>query len=638
MLTVSDLTYKIGARTILDECDVTIMDNWKVGVVGVNGAGKSTLFKLIAGDIMPDGGTVTMNVEQRMGMVRQDIPEVDTSLLDLVLEADTDTADLWKRAETEEDPNKIAEIYERLASMDAYSAPAKATRLLTGLGFTDDQLSEPFSSFSGGWRMRVALAAALFVEPEILLLDEPTNHLDLEAIMWLETYLANYPHTLLIISHDREVLNKCIDHVIHVDKQKLAIYTGNYDTFERERAEALGLQQKMHEKQQAERAHMQKFVDRFKAKASKASQAQSRMKALEKMDIVDAVIASRAVNFTFPSPKEIASPMIAMDHIDIGYTEGNPILKNVYDRIDNDDRIALLGANGNGKSTLIKLIAGKLDAIAGEVRRSSKLRIGYFSQHQTEELNVESTPYHEMYALMHDMNPNINEPAVRAKLGAFGFSRNLADNKIKSLSGGEKARLLFAFMSIDAPHLLLLDEPTNHLDIDAREALVNALNNYEGAIVIVSHDPNMVERVADRLWIVRDGGCEHFDGDLEDYRNFTIQARRDERKSNKKKKEKAAAKAAKNDSDNADKNVDKNQGTNEGKNENSSNINPQTLAKLEQKIIKLEAKKTELEATMATAGFYQQPHDQTTKIQTAHTKITNDLQAVEAEWLEAQEG
>lgn len=620
MLTVSDLTYKIGARTILDECDVTVMDNWKVGVIGLNGAGKSTLFKLIAGDIIPDGGTVSKNSDQRMGMVRQDIPEVDTSLLDLVLEADTEVAELWKQTETEEDPNKIAEIYQQLADKDAYSAPAKATRLLTGLGFNDDQLSEPFSSFSGGWRMRVALAAALFVEPEILLLDEPTNHLDLEAIMWLESYLASYPHTLLIISHDREVLNKCIDHVIHVDKKKLKMYTGNYDTFERERAEALGLQQKMHEKQQAERAHMQKFVDRFKAKASKSSQAQSRIKALEKMDIVDAVIAERAVHFTFPNPKEIASPMISIDKADIGYTEGQPVLRKVYENIDNDDRIALLGANGNGKSTLMKLIAGKLDHMSGDVRRSSKLRIGYFSQHQTEELDVESTPYQELTTLMRKSFPDITEPKVRAKLGAFGFSRDLADNKIKSLSGGEKARLLFAFMSIDAPHLLLLDEPTNHLDIDAREALVQALNNYEGAIVIVSHDPNMVERVADRLWVVRDGECQHFEGDLEDYRNYTIQARRDERKDAKKKKGNSEAQSASSPV------------------KDTSKLNPQAIAKLEKKIASLEKKKQELETTMAGQGFYDQPHTKTASVQDEHAKVVQGLEEMEEKWLEASEG
>ncbi len=614
MLTVSNLTYKIGSRTILDDCNVAIMDNWKVGVVGLNGAGKSTLFKLIAGDLTPDGGTIAMSTKQRMGMVRQDIPEVETSLLDLVLEADEEMARLWKQTETEEDPNKIAEIYQRLADMDAYSAPAKASRLLTGLGFTEDQLSEPFSSFSGGWRMRVALAAALFVEPEILLLDEPTNHLDLEAIMWLESYLASYPHTLLIISHDREVLNKCIDHVIHVDRQKLKMYTGNYDTFERERAEALGLQQKMFEKQQAERAHMQKFVDRFKAQASKASQAQSRIKALERMDIVDAVIADRAVHFTFPNPKEIPSPMISINGADIGYTAGKPILKNVRESIGNDDRIALLGVNGQGKSTLMKLIADKLTPLSGDVFRSPKLRIGYFSQHQTEELDVESTPYQEMMTLMRKTYPDITEPKVRAKLGAFGFPHTLSNNTIKSLSGGEKARLLFAFMSFDAPHLLLLDEPTNHLDIDAREALVQALNNYEGAIVIVSHDPNMVERVADRLWVVRDGTCLHFDGDLEDYRNFTIQARREKAKDTKKKKEKTAV--------------------------TSAEIIPLKTPdpKLEKKIETLEAQKAELETMMSAEGFYMKPLSETAKVQEKHAQVVADLETMEEQWLQALAG
>lgn len=536
MLSISNLTYKIGPRTIIENGNIAIMDGWRVGVIGHNGAGKSTLFKLISGDLHADGGRVSISERQRMGMVRQDIPETDTPLIDIVLAANEEMAALWHQAETETDGNKIADIYQRLADMDAYAAPAKAAMLLTGLGFKEHQLTEPFSSFSGGWRMRVALAAALFVEPEVLLLDEPTNHLDLEAIMWLETYLMGYKHTLMIISHDRELLNKCIDHVIHVDKQQLTLYTGNYDTFERERAMRLGLQQKMHEKQQGERAHMQAFVDRFKAQASKARQAQSRVKALERMDIVDAVIAERAVKFVFPNPDKIPSPMLSVNHADIGYAEDKPVLKRVHKNIDRDDRIALLGANGEGKSTMMKLIADRLGVLKGDVFRSSKLRIGYFSQHQTEELDVNSTPYIEMLRLFQKKNPDAKEPVVRAKLGAFGFSRDLADNKISALSGGEKARLLFAFMSFDAPHLLLLDEPTNHLDIDAREALVQALNAYEGAIVIVSHDPNMVERVADRLWLVKDGKCTDFDGDLEDYRRFIIQSRREARKEEKKAK------------------------------------------------------------------------------------------------------
>ncbi|MCF8495699.1 MAG: ATP-binding cassette domain-containing protein [Alphaproteobacteria bacterium] len=536
MLNITNLTYKIGARTIIENANICVMDGWRVGVIGLNGAGKSTLFKLIAGELQADGGTVSMSARQRLGMVRQDIPETNTPLIDLVLSANEEMAQLWRDAETETDGNKIADIYQRLSDIDAYTAPSKAAMLLRGLGFKEHQLSEPFSSFSGGWRMRVALAAALFVEPEILLLDEPTNHLDLEAIMWLETYLLAYRHTLMIISHDRELLNKCIDHVIHVDKQQLTLYTGNYDSFERERTLRLGLQQKMHEKQQAERAHMQAFVDRFKTQASKARQAQSRVKALERMDIVDAVIADRAVKFKFPNPAKIPSPMLSVNHADIGYAEGKPVLRRVHKSINHDDRIALLGANGEGKSTLMKLIAGRLDVMQGDVFRSTKLRIGYFSQHQTEELDVNSTPYQEMFKLFYKNNPEVKEPVVRAKLGAFGFSRDLADNRIGALSGGEKARLLFSFMSFDAPHLLLLDEPTNHLDIDAREALVQALNTYEGAIVIVSHDPNMVERVADRLWLVKDGACQDFEGDLEDYRKFTIQARREERKEEKKAK------------------------------------------------------------------------------------------------------
>lgn len=541
MLNISDLSYKIGPRTIIENGNICVRDGWRVGVIGVNGAGKSTLFKLIAGEIQADGGVVSLSVGQRLGMVRQDIPETDDALIDIVLAANEEMAALWKETETATDGIRIAEIFQRLEEMDAYSAPSKAAMLLTGLGFREDQLTEPFSSFSGGWRMRVALAGALFVEPEILLLDEPTNHLDLEAIMWLEAYLLSYKHTLMMISHDREMLNKCIDHVIHVDKQQLTLYSGNYDTFERERSLRLGLQQKMHEKQEVERAHMKAFVDRFKAQASKARQAQSRMKALERMDIVDAVIAERAVRFVFPNPNEIASPMLSINHADIGYTEGQPVLKRVHKNVDHDDRIALLGANGEGKSTLMKLIAGRMDVMKGEVFRSNKLRIGYFSQHQTEELDVDSTPYEEMARLFAKKHNEVKEHLVRAKLGAFGFSRDLADNRIGALSGGEKARLLFAFMSFDAPHLLLLDEPTNHLDIDAREALVQALNAYQGAIVIVSHDPNMVERVADRLWLVKDGECSDFDGDLEDYRKFTIQSRREDRKKEKADKVKKTA-------------------------------------------------------------------------------------------------
>lgn len=621
MLSINSLTYRISGRTILENCNLNIMDGWRVGVVGLNGAGKSTLFKLAAGELQADGGDITLTSKHRLGMVRQDIPDSDTPLIDLVISAHPEMAQLLKDSETETDPYKIGDIHMRLAELDAYTAPSRAAILLTGLGFKDEQLYEPFSSFSGGWRMRVALASVLFLEPEILMLDEPTNHLDLEAIMWLEGYLASYPHTLMIISHDRDLLNKCVDHIVHVDKKQLTLYGGNYDSYERERAIRSGLQQKMHEKQKAQRDHMQAFIDRFKAKASKARQAQSRMKALEKMDIVDAVIAERAVKFVFPQPEKLPPPIISIDKADVGYTPGKPILRKIHQSIDMDDRIALMGANGNGKSTLIKLIADRLDAMEGAVVRSGKLRIGYFSQHQTEELDMSSTPYLEMLALMAKKNPDIAEPAVRAKLGSFGFSRDLADNKIASLSGGEKARLLFAIMSFDAPHLLLLDEPTNHLDIDAREALVNALNEYEGAVILVSHDPSMVERVADRLWLVNDGKVEPFDGDLDDYRKFIVQARREERKEDRARKNR------------------------EAKNNEVADVTPikkpsgamlKKIEAAEKEIARLTAKREKLESLMALPSFYDD-RDGAIETQKTYDQTLKDLAEQEALWLEAQE-
>jgi ATP-binding cassette subfamily F protein 3 len=425
MLTVSNLTYRIGGRLIFENASAVVQDNWKVGLVGANGTGKSTLFKLIAGELHADGGEVSMSERTNWGMVRQDIPHDDTPLLEIVLRADEVRTRLLHEAETEQDPYKLGDIHTQLNDMDAYAAPARASTILAGLGFKEHELALPIKSFSGGWRMRVALAAALFRQPDLLLLDEPTNHLDIEAVMWLETYLAAYPHTLVVISHDRELLNKCVDHVLHVDNKQLTAYTGNYDTFESERAEKMMSQQKMHEKQKAQREHMQAFVNRFKAKASKARQAQSRMKALEKMTVVDAVMADRSTRFVFPKPDELPPPLLSLDHIDVGYSPGHPVLRDVHERIDMDDRIALLGANGNGKSTLIKLIAGKLAPLEGELVKSSKLRIGYFAQHQAEELDENDTPYQTMMRMMR----NPVETQVRARLGQFGFGKTLADGR-----------------------------------------------------------------------------------------------------------------------------------------------------------------------------------------------------------------
>jgi ATP-binding cassette subfamily F protein 3 len=624
MITISQLTYLIAGRTIFEDANATLMEGWKTGIVGANGAGKSTLFNLITGKLQADNGIIERSTQARIGFVRQDMPDDDTPLIDIVLAADEERTALLKQSETETEPYKIADIFTRLNDIDAYAAPAKASAILAGLGFKEDQLNDPISSFSGGWRMRVALASVLFQEPEILMLDEPTNHLDLEAIIWLENYLINYPKMLLLISHDRDLLNKCVDHILHVDKKQLTSYTGNYDTFERERAQRMYHQQKLHEKQQAQRASMQAFVDRFKAKASKAKQAQSRVKALEKMDIVDAVIAEQSRSFIFPQPEEMPSPIFSMDKIDIGYEKGSPILNNVDERIDMDDRIALLGANGNGKSTLIKLIAGKLTEMKGEVYRASKLRIGYFSQHQAEEMDLNATPYQEMARCM----KGEPEHKVRGKLGRFGFSKDLSDNKIKDLSGGEKSRLLFALMSHNAPHILLLDEPTNHLDIGAREALVQALNAYDGAVVIVSHDSSMVERVADQLWLVKDGKVKHYDGDLDGYRQLVIEGKRAAAKEEK--AEKIANSGKKKGISKKDKRKL------EAKKRKAFADIYKEISKAETKVTKLEAEKIELENLMAQSEYYGDA-GKMKLVQDDYAKILAELETAEQKWISAQE-
>ncbi len=525
MLSIQDLTYRVGGRTLLEKASLSIGAGQRVGLVGPNGIGKSTLFKLIAKELVADSGEINLIKNATVGWVRQDLPEDDTPLIDVVLAADTERAALLLEAETVEDPDRMGYIFTRLEEISAYDAPARAATILAGLGFDKVAQARPISDFSGGWRMRVALAATLFRQPNLLMLDEPTNHLDFEAMVWLENYLMRYSETLLIISHDRDILNKTVTHILHMEDQKLHAYTGTYDEFERRRAERMMNQQALHEKQMRQKAHMQKFVDRFGATASKARQAQSRLKAIAKMDIVDAVMAERVTAFVFPEPEELRSPLITLDRVDAGYETGKPILKKLDLRIDMDDRIALLGANGNGKSTLVKLLSGRLAPLAGEIHQSGKLKVGYFAQFQTDELDVDRTPYQ----IMQESMLTAAEPKVRAALGRFGFDKDKADTKVGALSGGEKARLLFCQMSYHAPHIMLLDEPTNHLDIDAREALMQALNNYTGAVILVSHDPHLVENVADRLWLVADGTCVSFDDDLDAYRKLVVQQRRRER-------------------------------------------------------------------------------------------------------------
>lgn len=528
MLAISDLTYRVGGRTLLEKAALSISAKQRVGLVGPNGVGKSTLFKIITGELIADSGDINMLKNTTIGWVKQDLPEDDTPLIDVVLASDTERAALMLEAETSQDPERLGDIYTRLEEISAYDAPARAATILAGLGFNTEAQQRPISDFSGGWRMRVALASTLFLRPNLLMLDEPTNHLDFEAMVWLENYLMRFTETLIIISHDRDILNKTVTHILHMENKKLNAYTGSYDDFERRRAEKMLGQQALREKQLAQKAHMQKFIDRFGASASKASQAQSRLKAIAKMDIVDAVMADRVTAFVFPEPAELKSPLITLDDVEAGYEPGKPILKNLNLRIDMDDRIALLGANGNGKSTLVKLLSGRLPALAGDVHKSQKLKVGYFAQFQTDELDVRLTPYQIMQEVMR----GVAEPRVRGALGKFGFDKDKADTKVGELSGGEKARLLFCLMSYDAPHIMLLDEPTNHLDMDAREALTQALNNYTGAVILVSHDPHLVETVADRLWLVADGTCVPYEDDLEAYRNLVVQQRRRERDTN----------------------------------------------------------------------------------------------------------
>jgi len=532
MLFVNNLTFRIAGRTLLDNVSLSVNAGQRIGLVGPNGTGKSTLFKLISGEYQADSGDISMIRGAKFGMVRQDLPEDDTPVIEVLLAYDTERAALFKEAETCEDADRIGYIYERLDEIGAYDAPARAATILAGLGFNDEAQNSPISDFSGGWRMRVALASALFCEPDLLLLDEPTNHLDFEAMVWLENYLIKFPNTLIIISHDRDILNKTVTHIVHLENKKLTMYTGTYDEFERKRAEKLLGQQALHEKQMAQKAHMQKFVDRFGATASKAKQAQSRLKAIQKMDIVDAVMADRVTAFEFPEPDEQKSPMVVLERVDAGYVEGKPVLKKLDLRIDADDRIALLGANGNGKSTLVKLLSGRLPPLAGQIHKSSKLRVGYFAQFQTDELDVKLTPFEVMREAM----KGTAEAKIRASLSKFGFDKHKADTLVGDLSGGEKARLLFCLMSFDAPHIMLLDEPTNHLDIDAREALTQALNNYKGAVILVTHDPHLVECVADRLWLVADGTCKPFNDDLDAYRKLVVTQRRKERDEARKKK------------------------------------------------------------------------------------------------------
>lgn len=513
MLRIDNITYSVEGRPLFEGASAMIPTGHKVGLVGRNGAGKTTLFRLIRGELALEGGEISLPSRARIGGVAQEVPSSSTSLLDTVLQADTERAALLAEAETAHDPHRIAEIQSRLTDIDAWSAEGRASAILRGLGFDAEAQKRPCSDFSGGWRMRVALAGVLFSAPDLLLLDEPTNYLDLEGALWLESYLARYPHTVMIISHDRGLLNRAVGAILHLENRKLTLWNGPYDQFARQVAERRAVQAAEAKKVEARRAHLQSFVDRFKAKASKAVQAQSRVKMLEKLTPITPPEEAKKVVFTFPQPEELSPPIINLDGAAVGYG-GPPVLRRLSLRIDQDDRIALLGRNGEGKSTLSKLLAGKLQASEGRLHRSGKLRIGYFAQHQVDELHLDETPLQHVQRA----RPDEHQPKLRARLAGFGLMADQADTVVARLSGGQKARLSLLLATIDAPHLLILDEPTNHLDMESREALVEALTEYPGAVILVSHDMHLLGLVADRLWLVKGGAVAPYTEDLETYR------------------------------------------------------------------------------------------------------------------------
>ncbi|MCB9957776.1 MAG: ABC-F family ATP-binding cassette domain-containing protein [Rhodospirillaceae bacterium] len=623
MLQINDLVFRYGSREIFCGATAAVSAGQRVGLVGPNGAGKTTLLRLIAGELEPDSGTISMPSRWRSGTVAQEAPGGETSLVETVLAADTERAHLLAAVETETDGHLLGEMHTRLSDIGAHAAPARAAAILAGLGFDEAAQQQPCGALSGGMRMRVALAGVLFRQPDLLLLDEPTNHLDLEAALWLEAHLRAYPHTLIVVSHDRGLLNRVANTTVHVDHGRIDVYGGGYDTFEKVRNARLEFQAAQAAKQAAQRAHMQAFVDRFRYKASKARQAQSRLKALEKMEPVPAVLHDREIRFDFPAPEPLSPPLITLDGAMAGYGD-KVVLRNLDLRIDDDDRIALLGANGNGKSTLVKLLADRLKPMAGTVRKSSKLRIGYFAQHQTDELVPARTALEEAAV----WQPMATEQALRDHLGRFGFSGRHADTRIASLSGGEKSRLLLALITRDKPQILLLDEPTNHLDVDSRQALVQAIATYEGAVIVITHDPHLVETVADRLWLVTDGTCRPFDGDLDDYRRLLTEQRR---------REAASRREGDERSGNAD--APSKRDRRRVAAEARAALAPlkRKVADAERHIAKLQDARAEIERRMADPALYAGDGAKVTELQIKLGRIGRDLDVAEHRWLVAHE-
>ncbi|GAB4137180.1 MAG: ABC-F family ATP-binding cassette domain-containing protein [Sphingomonadales bacterium] len=623
LLSITDLRFGYGEQLLFDGADLSLNDGERVGLVGRNGIGKSTLFGLITGALAPETGSVAIHPRARVGEVAQEAPTGEASLIATVLAANLELTQLQTALAQEQDPNALAEIHARLIDIGAASAPARAAAILSGLGFDQAAIEGPVGALSGGWRMRVALAGVLFAQPDLLLLDEPSNYLDFEGVIWLKNYLRHYPRSLILISHDRDVLNAVATGIIHLSGGKLTSYRGNYDRFERTRAENQARQSKEQVRVQARRAHLQSFVDRFRAKANKASQAQSRLKMLERLADNPPPPPEHAVALDFPSPEHLAPPLIHLDAVAAGYCAGQPVLQNLNLRLDPDDRVALLGVNGAGKSTFAKLLAGELKPQAGTINRAKKLSVGHFAQHQLDALRPGETAFQHMAAAM----PHANPTQVRAALGRFAITAQHADRAVESLSGGEKARLLFALISRKAPALLILDEPTNHLDIQAREALLEALNHYQGAVLLISHDWHLISAAADRLWLAEGGAIQPFNGDLEQYAAQILAQR----------KAAAGAKAS-------DKSASRNaKAERQAAAKKRAALAPLRRAaeKLEAQLAKLAAKKTALEASLADPNLYDQANEENIQyiktLQQDIRALEDRMAEVETEWLEVQE-
>ena len=626
MLRVENLTYRIGPRTLFEHANFGVNPGHRIGLVGRNGTGKTTLLRMIMGYLDPDEGDIELPNAWRVGITLQEAPNGQNSLIDTVLAADKELVQLTQEAETETDPIRISEIHDRLRDKNAQSARSRAARILAGLGFLETEQQKPCSHFSGGWRMRVALASLLFTEPDLLLLDEPTNHLDLEASLWLEDYLRRYDGTIVLVSHDRGLLNRVVTGIVHLEGGNLTVYSGSYDKFEETRRRQLAQIESERAKQEAQRAHIKKFVERFRYKATKARQAQSRLKMLERLQPIVGQREESVISFNFPEPEILAPPLYTIENVSVGYDD-RPVLSNLSLRLDSDDRVALLGANGNGKSTLIKLLAGRISPLSGFQNQSNKLRVGYFAQHQTDELDCEATPVLELGR----RRPRDLDVTLRKHLGAFGFSQERADTSVGNLSGGEKARLLFALMTSDKPHILLLDEPTNHLDVQSREALIHAINNFSGAVVIVSHDPHVIELTTDRLWLVADGSVTTYDGDMDEYRMLLLSSRKSSNQN-------AGPSPDNRKNHSTDGNPDKRKQRRMAAEKRQALAPLRTkLQRAEKNVEKLEAEKSKITEALTDPILYEGDKSKLIDLQRQHGYLEHHLKEAEEAWLVLQE-